>query len=70
MNITFSIDEVTAKEAQKIAEEIGTTLDQLVSKHLKMLAKKNQSSTALSEFVSLSGQGHSSGRKFHRNERY
>ena len=68
MNITLSIDEKTAKEARKIANEMGTSLNQLVRNYLELLTKKNQSSSDLSEFISLSGQGHSAGWKFDRDE--
>ena len=68
MNITLSIDEKTAKEARKIANEMGTSLNQLVRNYLELLTKKNQSDSDLSEFISLSGQGHSNGWKFDREE--
>lgn len=68
MNITLSIDEETVTEARKIANEMGTSLNQLVRNYLELLTKKNQSSSDLSEFVSLSGQGHSNGWKFDRGE--
>ena len=68
MNITLSIDEKTAKEARKIANEMGTSLNQLVRNYLELLTQKNQSDSDLSEFISLSGQGHSNGWKFDREE--
>jgi len=68
MNITLSIDEKTAKEARKIANEMGTSLNQLVRNYLELLTKKNQSNSDLNEFVSLSGQGDSNGWKFDRDE--
>lgn len=68
MNITLSIDEKTAKEARKVANEMGTSLNQLVRNYLELLTKKKQSESDLSEFVSLSGQGHSNGWKFDRDE--
>lgn len=68
MNITLSIDDQTAKEARKIANEMGTSLNQLVRNYLELLTKKNQSSSDLNEFINLSGQGHSAGWKFDRDE--
>ena len=68
MNITLSIDEKTAKEERKDANEMGTSLNQLVRNYLELLTKKKQSESDLSEFVSLSGQGHSNGWKFDRDE--
>jgi antitoxin component of RelBE/YafQ-DinJ toxin-antitoxin module len=58
MNITFSIDEKVAKEARKVAENMGTSLNQLIRNHLELLSKKNQLSSDFEEFVHLSGQGH------------
>lgn len=68
MNITLSVDEETAKEARKIANEMGTSLNQLVRNYLELLTKKNQSSSDLNEFIKLSGQGNSNGWKFDREE--
>ncbi len=68
MNITLSIDEKVAKEARKVANNMGTSLNQLIRDHLELLTKKNQSSGDLDEFIGLSGQGHSAGWKFNRDE--
>lgn len=68
MNITLSIDEKIAKEARKVANEMGTSLNQLIRDHLELLTKKNQSDSDLEEFVSLSGKGDSAGWKFDRDE--
>jgi hypothetical protein len=68
MNITLSIDEKVAKEARKVANNMGTSLNQLIRDHLELLTKKNQSSGDLDEFIALSGQGHSAGWKFNRDE--
>ncbi len=68
MNITLSIDEKTAVEARKVANEMGTSLNQLIRDHLELLTKKDQSEGDLEEFVNLSGQGHSAGWKFDRDE--
>jgi len=68
MNITLSIDEKTAIEARKVANEMGTSLNQLIRDHLELLTKKDQSEGDLEEFIALSGQGHSSGWKFDRDE--
>ncbi len=68
MNITLSIDENIAQEARKIATGMGTSLNQLIRNYLELLTKKQQSESDLQEFISLSGQGHSSGWKFNREE--
>ncbi len=68
MNITLSIDEKVAKEARKVANNMGTSLNQLIRDHLELLTKKNQSSGDLDEFIGLSWQGHSAGWKFNRDE--
>ena len=59
MNITLSIDEETAKEARKIANEMGTSLNQLVKNYLVQLTKKEQSNNDFNDFLQLSGQGNS-----------
>jgi hypothetical protein len=68
MNITLSIDEKVAKEARKAANAMGTSLNQLIRDHLELLTKQQQSSGDLEEFIGLSGQGHSAGWTFNRNE--
>ncbi len=68
MNITLSINEETAKEARKVANEMGTSLNQLIRDHLELLTKQQQSTGDLEEFIGLSGQGHSAGWKFDRDE--
>lgn len=68
MNITLSIDEKTAQEARKVAADMGTSLNQLVRNYLETLTKKQQRNSDFEEFISLSGQGHSSGWKFNREE--
>jgi len=64
MKITVSINERTAKAAN----EMGISLSQLVRNYLELLTKKNQSSSDFNDFLQLSGQGNSKGRKFDRDE--
>ena len=40
MNVTPSVDEETAKEARKVANEMGASLNQLVRNYLRLLTKK------------------------------
>ena len=68
MNITLSIDDKVAKKARKVANDMGTSLNQLIRDHLVLLTKQQQSSGDLEEFIGLSGQGHSAGWKFDRDE--
>ncbi len=70
MNITLSIDEKTAIAARKIANEMDSSLNQLVRDYLELLTQKEQSNKSFQEFVSLSGQGDSKGWKFNRDELY
>ena len=48
--------------------EMGTNINQLVRNYLELLVRKNQSKSDLREFINLSGQGHSNGWKFDRDE--
>lgn len=70
MNITLSIDEKTAKEARKVAHEMGTRLNQLIRDYLELLTKQQQSRGDLEAFIGLSGQGRSAGWTFDKDELY
>ncbi len=68
MNITLSIDETTIKEARKIAQAMGKSLNQLIREDLERLTRKHQISDDLKELRTLDGKGHSQGWKFNREE--
>jgi Family of unknown function (DUF6364) len=68
MNVTLSIDEQTVARARKKAEALGKSLNQLIRDYLQKLAGGDDPEGSVEEFKRLSGQGHSRGWKFNRNE--
>lgn len=68
MNITLSIDDKVVNEVRKIAQEMGTSLNQLVREYLEQLTRQQQANASFDEFLSLSGQGDSKAWVFNRDE--
>ncbi len=68
MNITLSIDEQTVARARKKAEALGKSLNQVIRDHLQRLAGGDNPEQSIEEFKRLSGQGHSRGWRFNRDE--
>jgi Family of unknown function (DUF6364) len=68
MNVTLSIDEQTVARARKKAEALGKSLNQLVRDYLQKLAGGDDPEKSIEEFKRLSGQGHSEGWRFNRDE--
>ena len=74
MILNLSIDEQIVQRAQKVAESRGMSLEQLVQHLLEEVTSAAQPEPSIeeqvSEFRRLSGQGHSGGWKFNREELY
>ena len=68
MNVTLSIDEQTIARARKKAGAVGKSLNQLVRDYLQKLAGEDDPEKSIDEFNRLSGQGHSRGWRFNRDE--
>jgi hypothetical protein len=68
MNVTLSIDEQTVARARKKAEALGKSLNQLIRDYLQKLAGSDDPEQSIEEFRRLSGQGHSRGWRFDRDE--
>jgi hypothetical protein len=68
VNVTLSIDEQTVARARKKAEALGKSLNQLVRDYLQRLAGGDNPEQSIAEFKRLSGQGHSRGWRFNRDE--
>ena len=68
MNITLSIDEKTLAEARRMAASMGKSLNQLIREDLQRLTQQQHRASDLQELKALSGQGHSRGWKFDREE--
>ena len=68
MNVTLSIDDQLVARARKKAEALGKSLNQLVRDYLQMVAGGDDPERSIEEFNRLSGQGHSHGWRFNRDE--
>ncbi len=68
MNVTLSLDEQTVARARKKAEALGKSLNQLIRDYLQKLAGGDDPEQNVAEFKRLSGQGHSRGWRFNRDE--
>jgi RNA:NAD 2'-phosphotransferase (TPT1/KptA family) len=68
VNITLSIDEQLVARARKKAEALGKSLNQLIRDHLQTIVGGDDSERSIEEFKRLSGQGHSRGWRFNRDE--
>ena len=70
MNLTLSIDDEVVQKARKRAEQLGTSVNQLVREYLEELAGKSDPKLDAAEFERLSkmSQGDSKGWKFDREE--
>ena len=68
MNVTLSIDEQIVARARKRAEAMGKSLNQAIRDYLETLAGGDDPERSIEEFKRLSGQGHSHGWRFNRDE--
>ena len=70
MNLTLSVDDDVVQKARQRAEQLGTSVNQLVREYLEQLAGKTNPTRDAEEFERLSqlSQGDSKGWKFNREE--
>ncbi len=70
MNLTLSIDEQIVKQARKVAESQGTSLNQMIRDYLRLMTAERDAERDIEELRELSarGQGHSAGWRFDREE--
>lgn len=68
VNLTLSVDEQTVARARKKAQALGKSLNQLIRDYLQRLAGGDDAERSIAEFRKLSGQGHSRGWRFNRDE--
>lgn len=68
MNVTLSIDDHLVARARKRAEAMGKSLNQLIRDHLQSIADGDDPESSIEELKKLSGQGHSRGWRFNRDE--
>ena len=72
MNVTISIDEDLAKRAREAARREGTTLNDIIRRHLEAVAGQRSGASLVGELRQLWTEhpGHSGGRKVAREEAY
>ena len=68
MNVTLSLDEQLVERARKKAGALGKSLNQVIREYLQVLAGGDDPKRSIAEFNRLSGQGHSRGWRFDRDE--
>jgi len=68
MNVTLSIDDQLVNRARKKAEALGKSLNQMIRDYLQTIAGGDDPERSIDEFKRLSGQGHSRGWRFNRDE--
>jgi len=68
MTLQLSIDDHIVQGARKVAESMGTSIDQLVREYLERLTSQQDLDREMEELRRLSGQGDSHGWKFNRDE--
>lgn len=72
MNVTVALDDELVARARDVARQQGTTLNDMIRKHLESVAGQ-VSGTEVAEQLKLlwaSAPGHSGGRKIAREEAY
>ncbi len=70
MNLTLSIDDQLLEKTRKRAAEMGTSVNQMARDHFQSVVGEDDPEGWIEEFLSLSGNGHSGGEKFDREEIY
>ena len=72
MNLTLSIDESLVQRARRVAESMGTSVNQLIRDYLEQLTCPSSVEDELMELdrLSVQARGRSGGWKFNRDELY
>jgi uncharacterized protein (DUF2267 family) len=72
MNVTLSIDDELASRARDVARREGTSLNDIIRRHLETVAGRRSGATLAKELRQLWAEhpGHSGGRKVARHEAY
>jgi len=70
VNITLSVDDEVIREARRLADAMGTSVNQLVRDYLAQLAGQSDRASDAEAFrqLSLAAHGNSEGWKFNREE--
>jgi hypothetical protein len=67
VRVSLPIHQLVAS-ARKKAEALGKSLNQLIRDHVQTIAGGDDPERSIAEFKKLSGQGHSRGWRFNRDE--
>jgi peptidoglycan hydrolase-like protein with peptidoglycan-binding domain len=67
-NLTLSVDEHATERARQAAQQMGTTLNQLLREQIERLGGSDQRVREAQAYLATTGQGNSGGWKFDRNE--
>ena len=72
VNVTISIDDELAARAREVAQREGTTLNDIIRRHLETVAGRRSGAALAQELRQLWADhpGHSGGRKVARDEAY
>jgi len=72
MNVTISLDAELASRAREVARREGTTLNDMIRRHLETVAGRRSGAALATELHQLwtDHPGHSGGRKIARDEAY
>ena len=72
MNVTISIDDELAAKAREVARREGTTLNDIIRRHLETIVGQRGGAALAKELRQLwdDHPGHSGGRKVPRDETY
>ena len=70
MNVTLAIDDELLREARKVAQSMGKSVNQLIREYLERLTRRDDAAGDIEEFrrLSLEGRGRSRGRRWTRDE--
>ena len=72
MNVTLALDDELVARAREVAQRQGTTLNDLVRRHLELVAGRRPGEALAQELQRLWDQhpGHSGGRRLRRDDAY
>lgn len=70
MNVTLAIDDELLREARKVAQAMGKSVNQLIREYLEQLTGRQDPRRDVEEFrrLCLEGRGRSQGRTWTRDE--
>lgn len=72
MNVTLALDDEVVARAREVAREQGTTLNEMIRRHLDLVAGRRTGQAVADQLQSLWDEtpGHSGGSRFTRDDAY